>query len=152
MTVGMYGVIMSLGGAGQETAYLADVSNIALCAVFTVFCLVAPACLNYFGLRPMLCFGGVGYAAYAASLWCYNHTGNTGFVIFGGAWNGLSAAALWQAEGTAITAYAAEGMKGFYISIMWSILNVGAIIGAAIPLAQNWNAGVNNGSRVNDGT
>ncbi|EXJ82918.1 hypothetical protein A1O3_06734 [Capronia epimyces CBS 606.96] len=152
MTVGMYGVIMSLGGAGQETAYLADVSNIALCAVFTVFCFVAPALLMYFGLRPMLCFGGVGYAAFAASLWCYNHTGNTGFVIFGGAWNGLSAATLWQAVGTGVAAYAAEGLKGFYISIMWSILNVGALIGAAIPLGQNWNAGDNNGSRVNDGT
>jgi hypothetical protein len=77
MAVGMYGVVMSLGGAGQKTSYLADVSNIELCAVSTVFCLVAPDYLNYFGLRPMLCFGGIRYAAFAASLWCYNHTGYT---------------------------------------------------------------------------
>lgn len=61
----MYSVITFLGGAGQETDYLSDVANIALYAVFTVFCLIAPACLNYFGLRVTLCFGGFGYAAYA---------------------------------------------------------------------------------------
>lgn len=69
LTVGMYNVITFLGGAGQETTYLSDIANISLYTVFTVFCLISPACLNYFGLRASLCFGGFGYAAYAASLW-----------------------------------------------------------------------------------
>jgi hypothetical protein len=60
LTVGMYNVITFLGGAGQQTAYLSDVANIALYTVFTLACLVAPACLNYFGLRGTLCFGGFG--------------------------------------------------------------------------------------------
>ena len=107
LTVGMYNVITFLGGAGQQTAYLSDVANIALYTVFTVSCLVAPACLNYFGLRATLCFGGFGwalffdvqrnlltvmnrYAAYASSLWCFNHTGNTGFVIFGGTFSPIA--------------------------------------------------------------
>lgn len=152
MTVGMYNVITFIGGAGQQTAWLSDVANIALYCVFTVFCLIAPACLNYFGLQWTLCFGGFGYAAYAASLWCYNHTQNYQFVIFGGSWCGLSAAFLWCAEGTAITAYASEEKKGLYVSIFWTIFQFGVVIGAAIPVAQNWNAGTNNGSRVNDGT
>ncbi|KPI36832.1 UNC93-like protein [Cyphellophora attinorum] len=152
MTVGMYNVLTFIGGAGQQTAYLSDVSNIALYTVFSVFCLVAPACLNYFGLRPTLCFGGLGYAAYAASLWCFNYTGNVPFVIFGGAWCGLSAAFLWTAEGAGLTSFASEDKKGLYISIVWSIYQVGLVIGAAIPLAQNWNAGDDNGSRVGNGT
>ena len=148
----MYNVITFIGGAGQQTAWLSDVANIALYAVFTTFCLIAPACLNFFGLRATLCFGGFGYAAYAASLWCYNHTGNVPFVIFGGCWCGLSAAFLWTAEGTAITAYASEEKKGLYVSIFWSIFQFGVVIGAAIPVGQNWNAGTDNGSRVGDGT
>lgn len=152
MTVGMYNVITFIGGAGQQTAWLASMANIALYTVFVAFCFVAPACLNFFGLRPVLCFGGFGYAAYAASLWCFNHTGNVPFVIFGGCWCGLSAAFLWTAEGTAITAFASEEKKGLYVSIFWSIFQVGVVIGAAIPVGDNWNAGANNKSRVGDGT
>lgn len=152
MTVGMFNVITFIGGAGQQTAWLSDISNIALYTVFSTFCFVAPACLNYFGLRTTLCAGGIGYASYAASLWCYNHTANVPFVIFGGCWCGLSAAFLWCAEGTAITSFASEDKKGMYVSIFWSIFQFGVVIGAAIPVGQNWNTGVNNGSRVTDGT
>lgn len=152
MTVGMYNVIIYLGGAGQQTAYLSDVSNIALYVVFTCFCLIAPACLNFFGLRPTLCFGGVGYAAYAASLWCYNYTGNVPFVIFGGCWCGLSAAFLWTAEGAGLTSLASEDRKGMYVSLVWSIYQVGVAIGAAIPVGQNWNASSTSSGRVTDGT
>lgn len=152
MTVGMFNVITFIGGAGQQSAWLSDIANIALYTVFSVFCFTAPACLNYFGLRITLCAGGIGYAAYAASLWCFNHTGNVPFVIFGGCWCGFSAALLWCAEGTAITSFASEDKKGLYVSIFWSIFQFGVVIGAAIPVGQNWNAGTGNGSRVGDGT
>ena len=94
MTVGMFNVIIFIGGARQQTAWLSDIANIALYTVFSAFCFVTPTCLNYFGLRVTLCAGGVGYAAYLASLWCFKHTGNVPFVIFGGCWCGLSAALL----------------------------------------------------------
>lgn len=152
LTVGMYNVLSALGGAGQQTAYLSDISNIALFTVFTVFCLIAPACLNYFGLRPVLCFGGLGYAAYAGSLWCYNYTGNVPFVIFGGCWCGLSAAFLWTAEGAGLTSFASEDKKGLYVFLVWSIFQLGVVIGAAIPVGENWNTGSSNGGRVNSGT
>ncbi|KAI1771448.1 MFS general substrate transporter [Hypoxylon cercidicola] len=152
MTVGMYNVVTFIGGAGQQTAWLSDMSNIALYTVFSAFCFVAPAFLNYFGLRITLCVGGIGYSSYVASLWCFNHTGNVPFVIFGGCWCGLSAAFLWCAEGTAITSFASEDKKGLYVSIFWSIFQFGVVIGAAIPVGQNWNAGTGNDSRVSDGT
>jgi hypothetical protein len=69
-----------------------------------------------------------------------------------GSWCGLSAAFLWVAEGTAITLFASEDKKGLYVSIFWSVFQCGVVIGAAIPVGQNWNAGTANGSRVNDGT
>lgn len=148
----MYNVITFLGGAGQPTAHLSSLANISLYTIFTLACPLAPATLHHFGLQRTLCFGSLGYAAYGASLWSYNHDGNVGFVIFGGCWCGLSAAFLWTAEGTAITAYASEETKGLYVSILWSVFQSGVVIGAAIPLGQNWRAGLENGSRVNDGT
>lgn len=152
LTVGTYNVITFLGGGGQQSPWLANWANIVLYIVFSAFCFIAPATLNYLGLRLTLFIGGFGYAAYAASLWCYNHTQNVGFVLFGGAWCGMSAAMLWTAEGTAITAYASEDKKGLYVSIMWSIFQAGVAIGAAIPVGQNWDAGTTNDSTVNDGT
>ncbi|TLD37668.1 putative duf895 domain membrane protein [Venturia nashicola] len=152
MTVGMFNVITFIGGAGQQTAWLSDIANIALYTVFSFFCFFAPAILNFFGLRATLCAGGFGYASYAASLWCFNHTGNVGFVIFGGCWCGFSAALLWCAEGTAITSFASEDKKGLYVSIFWSIFQFGVVIGAAIPVGSNWNSGTKNGSRVSNGT
>lgn len=59
-TVGMYTVLVNIGGAGQATAELSDKANIALYTVFLVFCLVAPGCLTYFGMRKCLVFGIFG--------------------------------------------------------------------------------------------
>ena len=93
MTVGMFNVITFIGGAGQQTAWLADTANIALYTVFSVFCFVAPACLNYFGLRiDVVCWRYWIRSLCSPALWCFNHTGNVPFVIFGGCWCGLSAA------------------------------------------------------------
>ncbi|RDW64122.1 hypothetical protein BP5796_10624 [Coleophoma crateriformis] len=151
LTVGMYHVLSALGGAGQQTAYLADMASITLYAVFAAFALLAPAILSYFGIRITLFLGGLGYAAYAASLWCFNHTKNKPFVYFGGAWNGFSAALLWTAERTGITAYATEDKKGLYVAIFYTIYQIGTVVGSCIPVGQNWNAGTSS-STVTDGT
>ncbi|OQV05104.1 hypothetical protein CLAIMM_09897 [Cladophialophora immunda] len=152
MTAGIYQVITALGGAGQQSPHLADSASITLFSVFMAFTLMAPAALNYFGIRLTLSFGSLGYAAYSASLWCYNHTHNQPFVVFGGAWCGLSAAFLWVAERVGPVAYAAEEQKGSYVATFWTVYQVGTMIGAAIPVGQNWNAGISNNSTVSDGT
>lgn len=152
MTAGIYQVITALGGAGQQSPHLADSASITLFSVFMGLTLIAPATLNYLGIRLTLSIGSLGYAAYAASLWCYNHTHNQPFVIFGGAWCGLSAAFLWVAERVGPAAYASEDKKGLYIAIFWTVYQIGTMIGAAIPVGQNWNAGTSNHSTVSDGT
>jgi MFS family permease len=45
--------------------------------------------------------------------------------------------------------YPTEATKGRYIGYFWAIFNLGAVIGAAIPIGQNWNSTENS---VNDGT
>jgi MFS family permease len=96
-----------------------------------------------------LALGGVGYALYTASFLSYNHNQNSGFVIFAGTMLGICAALLWTAQGTVMMSYPMESQKGRYIGIFWAIFNLGAVIGSAIPIGQNWNS--TSGS-VNDGT
>lgn len=45
--------------------------------------------------------------------------------------------------------YPTEHEKGRYIGYFWAIFNLGAVIGSAIPIGQNWNS---TESSVNDGT
>ena len=86
---------------------------------------------------------------YAASLLCYYHTQNSGFVIFAGAYLGVCAGCLWAAQGAIILSYPTENRKGTAIMVFWIIFNLGAVIGAIIPLANNLE---NKGSAVKDGT
>jgi len=45
--------------------------------------------------------------------------------------------------------YPTEHEKGRYIGYFWAIFNLGAVVGSAIPIGQNWNSTEGN---VNDGT
>ncbi|KAF2703713.1 hypothetical protein K504DRAFT_507624 [Pleomassaria siparia CBS 279.74] len=48
--------------------------------------------------------------------------------------------------------FASEHKKILYVSICWFIFQLGVVIGTAIPVGQNWNAGIKNNSRVGNGT
>lgn len=50
---------------------------------------------------------------------------------------GICAGLLWTAHGALVLAYPTESSKGFYISICWSVFNLGAVIGASVALGQN---------------
>ncbi len=60
-------------------------------------------------------------------------TGNVPFVIFG------RCCRIW-------------GQKGSVCFIVWSIYQVGAVIGAAVPVGQNWSFSIGSNSRVKNGT
>ncbi|KAJ1550888.1 hypothetical protein HK405_015652, partial [Cladochytrium tenue] len=106
--------------------------------------------VNTFGIKASLSFGGLGYCIYVASFLSYSHTSNDGFVVFAGALLGCCAGLLWGAQGTIMMSYPDEATKGRYISVFWMIFNLGAVIGALIPLAQNLNDTAS--STVSDGT
>jgi uncharacterized membrane protein YeaQ/YmgE (transglycosylase-associated protein family) len=53
----------------------------------------------------------------------------------------LSSIARWTAQGAFMLSYATEGTKGKFVAVFWGIFNLGAVIGALIPTAQNWNSG-----------
>lgn len=147
---GMYNALGGLGGGGQLNTRVQDNASTALYSVFAVVAFFAGTVTNKLGVKATLAFGGIGYCLYAASFLCYNHTQNEPFVIFAGAFLGLCAGLLWTAQGAIMMSYPPEKSKGRYISWFWIIFNMGGVVGALIPLAQNINTTTN--KSVADGT
>ncbi len=70
------------------------------------------------------------------------HPNDGGFVIAAGAILGISAGLLWIAQGSLVLSYPTEIQKGRFISIFWTIFNLGAVIGSAVSLAINFKSSV----------
>ena len=70
------------------------------------------------------------------------HHNAGGFVIAAGAILGICAGLLWTAQGSLILSYPTEIQKGRFISIFWSIFNLGAVIGSSVSLAINFKSNV----------
>ncbi|KAK6464644.1 major facilitator superfamily domain-containing protein [Scheffersomyces coipomensis] len=151
MTSGMFNSLSGIGASISDVA-TSDNANVALYSTFASIGFFGGTICNTIGVKPSLIFGGFGYALYAASLFVFNRVENKGFVIFAGAFLGLCAAVLWAAQGTIIMSYPTEDKKGRAIMIFWIIFNLGAVIGAIVPLAnniENQNTGaVSNGTFV----
>ncbi|KAH6657595.1 major facilitator superfamily domain-containing protein [Truncatella angustata] len=146
---GMYNALGGLGGSGLSDTTAQTNASTALYSVFAVVGFFSGTFANKLGLRLTLALGGLGYSVYAASILCFKHTQNMGFVIFAGSFLGLCAGLLWCGQGAIMMAYPPERSKGRYISWFWIIFNLGAVIGALIPLGQNIN---NTGGDATDGT
>lgn len=150
MCPGMYNALTGLGGSGQLDPSVQNRASTALYSVFAVIAFFSGTFANVIGVKVTMSIGGLGYCLYAASFLCYNHTHNEGFVIFSGAFLGLCAGLLWTGQGAIMMSYPPEESKGRYISWFWIIFNMGAVIGALIPLAENIHTTSN--TNVNDGT
>jgi len=70
------------------------------------------------------------------------HPNAGGFVIAAGAILGICAGLLWTAQGSLMLAYPTENQKGRFISIFWSIFNLGAVVGASVAVGTNFNSTV----------
>lgn len=146
---GMFNAIVGMGGGGQLSTLASDDANTALYSTFAVVGFFAGTFANRLGLKLTMSIGGLGYCIYAASFLAYSHIQNLGFVIFAGAFLGVCAGLLWTGQGAIMMSYPPEKYKGRYISWFWTIFNLGAVIGALIPLGQNVN---NQTGPVTDGT
>ena len=146
---GMFNAVNGLGAGGLLDPHDVNRANIGVYATFSIVGFFAGSIANAIGLRLTLGLGGFGYCIYVASILCYNHTANAGFLIFAGCLLGACAGLLWCAQGAVMMAYPLESQKGRFIAWFWMIFNLGAVIGALVPLGQNIH---NQGGSVNDGT
>ncbi|KAL7411401.1 MFS general substrate transporter [Mrakia frigida] len=141
---GMFNALSGLGGGGKQDATTADNGSVALYSTFAVFGFFGGTICNKLGPRLTLSIGSLGYSLYIGSLYSTVITQTKpreNFVIAAGAILGLCAGMLWTAEGSLMLGYATEKTKGRFTALFWMIFNLGAVIGAAIPLATNWNTG-----------
>ena len=145
---GMFNAVNGMGAGGQINAHDINNANTALNSTFAAVGFFAGSIANRIGLRFTLGIGGFGYFLYVSSILSYNHNQNTGFLIFAGALLGCCAGMLWTAQGAIMMSYPSEKHKGRYISVFWSIFNLGGVIGALIPLGQNLHS---TAGKVNDG-
>lgn len=147
---GMFNALSGMGGGGQVNHDAANNANTALYTTFAVFGLLGGGIYNVFGPRLTLLVGCSTYIVYAGSFLYYNHFSHQTFVIVAGAILGVGAGLLWAGQGAIMTSYPPPARKGTYISIFWSIFNLGGVIGGLIPFVLNYHR--TEAVSVNDGT
>ncbi|XP_065861467.1 UNC93-like protein 1 [Euphorbia lathyris] len=147
---GMFNALSGMGGGGQVDPTAANNANTALYTTFAVFGILGGGIYNILGPRLTLAAGCSTYVLYAGSFLYYNHYKHQSFAIVAGGVLGIGAGLLWAGEGAIMTAYPPAQRKGMYISIFWSIFNMGGVIGGLIPFILNYDR--SEAASVNDAT
>lgn len=147
---GMFNALSGMGGGGQVNHEAANNANTALYTTFAVFGVLGGGIFNLLGPRLTLLAGCSTYVLYAGSFLYYNHYKHQLFAIIAGAILGIGAGLLWAAQGAIMTSYPPTQRKGVYISLFWSIFNMGGVIGGLIPFVLNYNR--TTATSVSDGT
>lgn len=127
----------------RTDATTADNGTVALYSTFAVFGFFGGTICNKIGPRLTLSIGSLGYSLYIGSLYSTvisQTKARENFVIAAGAILGVCAGMLWTAQGAFMLSYSTESTKGRFTALFWMIFNLGAVIGAVIPLGQNWNS------------
>ncbi|KAI8326714.1 major facilitator superfamily domain-containing protein [Choanephora cucurbitarum] len=135
---GMFNALNGMGGAGQADSKTTNDANTALAVTFTICSLIGAPVFNIFGHR-ILVPAALAYVLYVGSYL----TPNPAFTIATGAILGIGAGFLWTAQAGIMMSYPDEKDKGKAFSIFWMVFNLGATVGAAIPLGNNWTSSVN---------
>ncbi|KAF8364523.1 hypothetical protein HHK36_033509 [Tetracentron sinense] len=147
---GMFNALSGMGGGGQVDPTAANNANTALYTTFAFFGILGGGIYNILGPHLTLFAGCSTYVLYAASFLYYNHHHNQTFAIVAGAVLGIGAGLLWAGQGAIMTSYPTPERKGTYISIFWSIFNMGGVIGGLIPFILNYHR--TKATSVNDAT
>ncbi|KAF3785047.1 UNC93-like protein 2 [Nymphaea thermarum] len=146
---GMFNALSGMGGGGQVDHTAANNANTALYTTFAVFGVLGGGIYNVLGPHLTLFAGCSTYVLYAGSFLYYNHHKDQTFAIVAGAILGVGAGLLWAGQGAIMTSYPPYNRKGTYISVFWSIFNLGGVIGGLIPFLLNYHR---TAPSVNDGT
>lgn len=150
MGPGLFNALNGLGGGGQVDSTVSANSNAILYGTFAFFAFFAGSINNRLGSKFTLLLGTTGYSLYVAGYLVLNiHPHAGAFLLVAGAILGACAGLLWTAQGSMMLAYPTEAQKGKFIGLFWSIFNLGAVVGAAVSLGENFNSTSNS---VSNGT
>ncbi|KAG1107580.1 hypothetical protein G6F42_016319 [Rhizopus arrhizus] len=133
---GMYNALSGIGGAGKSSTEAATNGGTALSVTFTLCSLIGAPVYNIFGHRVLIP-AALTYVLYVGSFL----SDSGAFTIVAGAVLGVGAGFLWTAQAGIMMSYPSEKDKGKAFSLFWMVFNLGATLGAAIPLGNEWNSG-----------
>lgn len=137
----------SLGAGGRQSPYLVNAANaLTFCLmIFTAF--LAPSITRLVGVKFALFLGGIGYAPYAAGLYCNSVYGTNWLILFGATTCGLGAGLFWAVEAAVAISYPEPYRVGKCIGIWLSFRVAGSVVGGAINLGiahnQNYAGSIN---------
>ncbi|WFD35021.1 hypothetical protein MCUN1_001867 [Malassezia cuniculi] len=134
---GIWGAMAATGGGGQQSVELVNAANSSTFCLMIVTALLTSSMILVTNVRVALVFGMLGYAPYAASLYCHGKYGTEWFVVFGAVLCGISAGTFWATEGTIALAYPERSRHGIFISYWLMYRVLGQFIGGAINLGLN---------------
>ncbi|KAG1812149.1 major facilitator superfamily domain-containing protein [Suillus subaureus] len=150
MGPGIFIALTGLGGGGQVNSKVQANASAILYATFAFSGLFSGSINNILGPRWTLMLGTLGYSLYIASFLVINiHPDASAFVITTGAILGICAALLWTAQGSMMMAYPTEAQKGTFISIFWTIFNLGGVVGSTVAFGTSFK---NTTNRVSNAT
>ncbi|GAA5815436.1 hypothetical protein MFLAVUS_008944 [Mucor flavus] len=133
---GMFNALSGIGAAGKADSKAATDANTALSVTFTICSLVGAPVYNIFGHRVLIP-AALTYVLYVGSFL----SSSSAFTTIAGAVLGIGAGFLWTAQAGIMMSYPSEQDKGKAFSLFWMVFNLGATLGAAIPLGNEWNSG-----------
>ncbi|KAI1097209.1 MFS general substrate transporter [Jackrogersella minutella] len=138
---GLWNAMSNLGAGGAQEPYLVNAANSLVFGIMGVLCLVGAPLANRIGLPRTLLLGAVGYPVYSAGLYANNRFGNEWLVLVGAVACGFSAGLFWASEGAVAIGYPEPAKRGRYLNIWLWFRTGGPLVGGAIVLGLNHDAG-----------
>ena len=148
MAPGLWNAMNDLGAGGAQSPFLINAANALVFGLMAILCITGGPIANRIGLSNTLLLGAVGYPIYSAGLYCNNRFGNVWLVLVGATTCGLSAGLFWASEGAVALGYPEPSKRGKYMNIWLWFRTGGPLVGGAIVLALNNNAGAKTKGKV----
>ncbi|KAF9950666.1 hypothetical protein BGZ70_001270 [Mortierella alpina] len=141
-TIGMYNAMSSIGNAGKHSPTAQNLAVTSSSIAYIVGFLLAGGTHNMIGPRPCVAFGGFTFFLYAGAMYLAKDDETSLYPPLAGILLGLGAGCIWVTQGAMMMSYPTEDNKGKYIACFWAIFNLGAVLGSVLPLAMNYQPGM----------
>ncbi|KAK4497566.1 hypothetical protein PRZ48_012017 [Zasmidium cellare] len=133
-TIGSFNALQGLGGAGQETPYVANAATAINFGLLGVVCILAGPVINLLGVRWSLFIGTCGDPIFGAAVYYNTRYGTQWFLVFAAIIRGACSGLFWAAEGSVIIAYPRDQHRGKSITLWVFAKELGSVVSSAINL------------------
>ncbi|KAL2812267.1 major facilitator superfamily domain-containing protein [Aspergillus granulosus] len=141
----MSDAITGLGGGGLATPQVSNISTAIRYAMLAIVCFLGGPIVNKIGVKWALVIGSMSFPIQGSAYYCNSKFGNQWYLILSGAISGIGTACWYVAEAGAIMTLAPSGARGKYLALWIVSRNLGQLVGGAINLAKNHEAGAEGG-------